>query len=261
MKLPPDTSRSETDRSTYSIRAAERVCDVLDLAQRKPDGFWFADVVETTGLPKSSAFRYLSTLQARRYVDRDEDTGMFHIGPALQPGGKRDLLTQVARPFLEQLRDTFEETINLSILDGNRVVYLAVVDSPKSVRLSAREGDRDPIHCTAVGKAIATRLPPSQVRTILETEGMESRTPATITDIDRYFQELGATASRGFALDNGENEEDGRCVAVAFDCFNWPAAISLSAPSARFTLTEVDEVAAALSRVTARLRQVVGEDD
>jgi IclR family transcriptional regulator, acetate operon repressor len=240
-----------TDGSAYSIRAVERVCDVLDLAQRKPAGFTPSEVVEATGLPKSSAFRYLATLESRRYLQRDAATGTFRVGPSLLPlqGRELDILAARARPLLQALRDRFGETINLGMLDGDRVVYVEIIESQKSMRLAARRGDRDHLHCTAVGKAIATLLPLERVRAILEGEGMPAKTDRTITDIDTFLEELGATRARGYALDNGENEEDGRCVAVPLNGVGLLTAISLSAPAARFPLDAVEQVAAALGEV------------
>ena len=250
-----------TRTSAYSIRAVERVCDLLDLAQRRPQGFSLVDVVDATGLPKSSAFRYLATLESRRYLERDDTTGVFRVGPGLLPlqGRQLDALAARARPLLEALRDRFEETINLGVLDGTRVVYLEIVESQRSMRLAARAGDRDHLHSTALGKAIATMLPVEQVRAILETEGMAAMTDATITDIDSYLQELGASRARGYALDNGENEADGRCVAVPLLGTGVPTAISLSAPAARFPLRDVDEVAGALREVAGHLAGAFGD--
>jgi IclR family transcriptional regulator, acetate operon repressor len=246
--------------TTYSIRAVERVCRVLDLAQRSGHGFTLADVVEATDLPKSSAFRYLATLEAHRYVARDNGTGVYRVGPSLLPlhGRQLDVLAAHARPHLEQLRGRFEETINLGVLDGNRVVYLEIVESQRSMRLAARQGDRDHIHCTALGKAIAAQLDVERVRSILESDGMPPRTEATITDIDTYFQELGATRARGYALDNGENEPDGRCLAVPLEGSGTLTAISLSAPAARFPLDDVAEVAEALTATAKELVASLG---
>ena len=260
--MGPMRDDAESSASAYSIRAVERVCDLLDLAQRSDGGFSLIDVVEATGLPKSSAFRYLATLEARRYLERDDTSGLFQVGPSLLPlqGRQLDVLADRSRPLLEELRDRFEETINLGVLDVNRVVYLEIIESQRSMRLAARKGDRDYLHCTALGKAIATLLPTERVRAILESDGMPAMTDATITDIDSYLQELGATRSRGYALDNGENEGGGRCVAVPLRGAGVPTAISLSAPAARFALDEVGQVAEALEKVAASLAASFGTE-
>lgn len=246
--------------NSYSIRAVERVSDILDLIQRTPTGFSLVDVVEATNLPKSSAFRYLSTLEGRRYIERDAITGQFRIGPAFLPlqSAGLELLAERARPLLEELRDRFEETINLGILDGNRVSYIDIIESPRMMRLSARRGDRDPLHCTALGKAIASTLPVERVTAILEAEGMAARTPQTITDFERYFEELDDVRVQGYALDNGENEPDGRCLAVPLTQANTPIAVSLSAPAGRFPLAEVATVANALNEVAEKLLDAIG---
>src|SRR6266699_2108107 len=190
-------------RTNYSIRAVHRVCEILDLLQQAPRGTALLDVARATRLPKSSAFRYLATLERRRYAERDP------------------------------------------------VIYLEIVESHRAMRLAARRGDRDPIHATALGKAIAANLPDRRVRAILEAEGMPRLTQRTLTDQHAYLMELAATRERGYAVDDGEHEIDGRCVAVPVLGSNLPAAISYSAPASRFPLERVREVASVLREVAS----------
>lgn len=245
--------------SSYTIRAADRVCDILDLLLEDTGGVSLVQVAEVTALPKSSAFRYLATLEARRFVERDDD-GNYRLGLAFLPFQSRqlELLTQRARPRLEQLRNKFEETVNLGMLDGNRVTYLDIVESQRSVRLAARPRDRDRIHSTALGKAIAAHLPVERVRDILATEGMPRLTAATITDTQAYLTEIAEVRERGWALDDGENEPDGRCVAVPLVGSRLPLAVSVSAPASRLPVQQVAEVATVLADVAAHLTEDFG---
>lgn len=243
----------EESGTNYSIRAVHRVCEILDLLQRSPRGVALLDVTRSTGLPKSSAFRYLATLERRRYVERDPVTATYRAGSAFLPlrAHEPELLARRARPHLERLRDRVEETINLGMLQGNRVIYLEIVESHRAMRLAARRGDRDPIHATALGKAIAANLPVRRVRAILDAEGMPRLTQRTLVDQESYLAELAKTRERGYALDNGESEIDGRSVAVPVVGGNLPAAISYSAPASRFPLDRVPEVAGTLNHVAA----------
>lgn len=242
-------------RTNYSIRAVHRVCEILDLLQQAPRGAALLEVARATRLPKSSAFRYLATLERRRYVERDPVTGSYRAGSAFLPlrAHEPELLARRARPHMEHLRDRLEETINLGMLEGNRVIYLEIIESHRAMRLAARRGDRDPIHATALGKAIAANLPDRRIRAILEAEGMPRLTQHTLTDQDSYLAELAETRERGYALDNGEHESDGRCVAVPVVGSSLPAAISYSAPASRFPLDRVEEVAAVLQEVAAEI--------
>jgi IclR family acetate operon transcriptional repressor len=247
-------TRSEGDR--YAVRAVVRVMDILDLLQDSSGGRSLVEVSEAVGLPRSSAYRYLSTLETRGYVQRDGATGLYRFGLAFLPSHDRHLevLAARARPVMEELRDRLGETINLGVLDGNRVVYLEILESNKAVRLAARRGDRDPIHSTALGKAIASRIGSDAVVAILAAEGMSRRTSKTITEESRYLAELKRVRSQGFAVDLGENEVDGRCVAVPIQNSRVVAAISLSAPGARLKADLMADVAKELVAAARRIQ-------
>jgi IclR family transcriptional regulator, acetate operon repressor len=238
----------------YSIRAVERVCDLLNLIGSAAEGVSAVDAAAAVGLPRSSAFRYLVTLEQRRYVERDAETGNYRLGTAILPLQVRevDRLIQRARPHLEQLRDDLGETANLARLDGTRVIYLDILESPQAMRLAARPGERDHLHSTALGKAVAAGLDEGEVRRIIDAEGLPRFTDRTITDAERLLQELRRVRRRGYAIDDGENEPGARCVAVTLP--GRPTeAISVSAPAARLTQARAKEVAAKLAEAAAAI--------
>ncbi|MFQ5966778.1 MAG: IclR family transcriptional regulator [Acidimicrobiia bacterium] len=248
--------RQESGAETvYSVRAVERVLDILDVLQRASGAVSLGEVAEGARLPKSSTFRYLSTLESRRYVEREEDTGSFRLGLAFLPFHTRqfEVLGNRAKPILRELRDRFEETTNLGVLDGSRVAYLEIVESPRTTRMAARGGDRDPIHSTALGKAIAAGLPEEEVRRILMTEGMPQLTPNTITDVETLLEAIAEVGLRGYAVDDRENVYDGRCVAAPVKGLSVPTAISLSAPATRLKPSAIPDVADALVDAAARI--------
>lgn len=237
----------------YSVRAVERVCLILNLLQESVDGITLNEVAQTTGLPKSSAFRYLWTLESHRYVERDAERGLFRLGLGFVGMQSRhlEILRERARPSLASLRDEFGETANLGLLDEDHIIYIEIVESRRGVRLAATRGDRDPLHSTALGKAIAAHLPEDRVRSLLEATGLPARTANTITSLEGYLEELAKVRRAGYAVDNGENEEDGRCVAVPLLATHLPAAISVSGPASRFSMQDVRRVAKTLIDIAA----------
>lgn len=241
--------------NSYFVRAVQRVMDIFDVLADNPEGVSLADVAQATDLPKSSAFRYLTTLESRNYVEKDRESGNYRVGRSLLPtrGRQLEILAAQARPVMEELRDRFGETVNLGVLDGDRIAYIEILESPKHMRLAARRGDRHPIHSTALGKAIAAILPKEVVLSILEDEGMPQLTPRTITDVDLYLKELEEIRHRGYAVDDRENEEDGRCVATAVTGMHVSAAMSISAPASRLPMENIGEVAAALTEAVRRV--------
>lgn len=249
---------SAGEERDYTVRAVDRVCAILNLLQESVNGVSMGDVAEATNLPKSSAFRYLWTLQKFRYVESDQETGMFRLGLGFVGMQSRQLemLRERARPYLEKLRDGLEETTNLGVLDGDSVVYLDVVECRRSVRLAVSRGERDELHSTALGKAIAAHISEKRVRALLRKTGMPRSTANTITTVDAYLKELENVRSKGYAVDDAENEIDGRCVAVPLLGTRLPAAISVSAPASRFPARDVARVAHDLSEIARNIATV-----
>jgi IclR family acetate operon transcriptional repressor len=118
--------------------------------------------------------------------------------------------------------------------------------------MAARRGDRDPIHSTALGKAIAAFLTEAEVASILEQTGMPAATTHTITTVPAYLKELAKVRRLGYAVDDAENELDGRCVAVPIHGTLLPAALSVSAPAVRLPIHDIE-------RVASRLREAATE--
>lgn len=248
-----------TAAAAYPIRAVDRVCDLLDALHRSEDGLSLTALAEAVSLPKSSVLRYLSALEARSYVARNGDSGSYHLGFAFRPDRSHymDALRETTLPFLLRMRDRFEETMNLAMLDGAEITHVEVVESSRSVRLAARRGERSQIHSTATGKAIATMLSEGRLREILRQSGMPRYTPRTIVDPARYLKEIVLTAERGYGLDDCENQPDGRCVGVPITGLAVPAAVSVSAPAARLSAEEVPNVAVQLRKLCVPLAKAL----
>ncbi|MFF2653937.1 IclR family transcriptional regulator [Streptomyces sp. NPDC058045] len=246
---------STESASAYPIRGVDRVCDILDTLANSDGGVTLTEVAAATSLPKSSAFRYLTALEARHYAERDASTSAYRLGPAFRPQYTRGIerLTEIARPVLERLRDATGETLNLGLLDGTMIVHVMVVESPNAMRLAARVGDRGHVHATALGKALCAELPEDRVRAILHAAGLPRFTASTIVDADDYVAEVERVREQGFAVDDQENQDEGRCVAVSIPRLTFPAGISLSAPASRFEPADVPAVARRLRKAAAGL--------
>lgn len=231
--------------TSYPIRAVERVCDILDLVQQQPDGLTLVDVAQAAKLPKSSAFRYLTALEARGYVERDDD-GRFLVGLALN-SERLDVLTQRVKPLLRRLRNQFGETVSLGMFDQGGVYYLAIEESQHATRTVQRPGVRYPVHASAFGKVFTAWRPDVEVRQLLERQGMPAFTEFTITDPAAYLEELARVREQGYAVNDREGELDSRCVAVPVHGLRLPVSMSLSAPVSRLKPEDIPVVAQALT--------------
>lgn len=241
--------------NAYSSRSVQRVCDILEALAHAPLGATLSEVAELTDMPRSTAFRYLATLEERRFVERDADGNLFRLGQAFgnRPDTSRARLCTVAQPTLEKLRDQLRETTNLGVLQGTSVIHELVLESPEFMRVAARPGERGMVHATALGKAIAAELPRERIRAILDATGLPALTPKTITDAEDLDRELQRVREMGYGVDDAENQEEALCVAVPIPNLPIPAAISVSAPASRFSRTDVPAVARKLAVAAATI--------
>lgn len=248
------TETSGDDVNLYGIRAVERTCDLLDTLAAADGPVSLTSLAKACGLPKTSAFRYLSTLVARNYVERVGDTNDFRLGVGVYSlqADHLERLGQIARPHLERLRDELGETANMGILVGREVAYVDIVESAHSVRLAARPLDRDAPHCTALGKAILAQMSTDVVARLVG-ERFQPRTEHSILTWPALREELEAVRSQGYALDNEENEIGGRCIAVVVPVDAPRIAISISAVTPRLPMEKVPGIAARLTEVAATI--------
>ena len=256
-RLKNDQENAVEAPGRYTIRAVDRAFDILDVLACSDVGVTLVAIAKVVSMPKSSVFRYLTTLERRGQVVRG-DGDVFTLGARHDYMRPREVaqLCAAAAPKMQELSRRFKETINLGTLDRHRVVYLEVVESTNAMRFAAKRGSSDPIHSSALGKIISSSLGDEEVRRILAVEGMPVRTSRTITSPDTFLRELCIVRAQGFAIDEGENEDGGRCVAVLLP-FSARAAISLSAPAARLPRESLVEVAATLRLAAEDIAQDV----
>jgi IclR family KDG regulon transcriptional repressor len=106
------------------------------------------------------------------------------------------------------------ETIHLAYLDHNEVVYVDKIDGKSPVKMASRIGNRMPAYCTGLGKALLAFLPETEWQKYVEKVPLNIRTKNTITQKDALFEHLRMIRDRGYSIDNSENEEGIRCVAL-----------------------------------------------
>lgn len=188
------------------------------------------------GVHKTTAMRLLHTLEAERFVRRDErhryqlGSRLFALGSAaLEQHAIRD----VAQPFLSRLSsETGGQAVHLATYENGAAIYVAKVESNHAVRMYSRIGLPAALHCTAVGKVLVAALPPGEREAVVAGIDFEPFTDRTITDPDEYRRVLTQTRELGWAEDAAEHETFINCVGapVRDDSGRVIAAVSISVP-------------------------------
>jgi IclR family acetate operon transcriptional repressor len=222
------------------VRAVDRALDILLSFTPADKGLSLTDIAERVGIHKSTVHRLLATLEAKRFLQRDKDSGLYHLGFELVELASLVMtemdLQRWAEPYLQRLAAETGETVDLAALDGSDVIYLQVIDSPQRIKIAAAVGQRLPAHSTATGKAFLAYLPEERAAAILGT-GLTKYTAATMTSLPELREDLRAARERGFAISVEEFEPDINALAAPIlDVDNLPLfAIAVVGPSFRLT--------------------------
>jgi DNA-binding IclR family transcriptional regulator len=242
----------------YIVGPVAKALQVLVAICSEREAVGLNDLVAITGLPKTTVFRYVSTLRSEGLIETTGNGERYRASLGLwllgQTAGVYENLRSTCLPVMLSLQRQFNETVNLGALRGRQVVYLEIVESERSLRMQAQVGAQDPLHSTALGKALLAHMPESKWSAYLGNR-MQRFTENTITDRGQLMKQLREIKESGIAFDRGENEEGALCLAVPlFAEAKVPiAALSISAPASRLQGTIADSVAAALKASAAAI--------
>lgn len=245
--MPKGTATAATPR-TGGVQSIERAFVILETLADAGGLMSLSQLAERAELPLATIHRLVRTLVDLGYV-RQEENRQYSLGPRLLRLSDQTTrrIRSWAAPHMAKAVEELQESVNLAILDGDEVVYIAQVQpSNNFMRMFTEVGRRVLPHSTAVGKAILAQQDPDHVRALLRRTGMPQRTRFTITTEDAFLERLDRTRERGYATDEGEQEIGVNCVAVLVPGAPRPMAISMSGPTARVDAEKVERAASVL---------------
>jgi DNA-binding IclR family transcriptional regulator len=233
------------ERSGGRIQVIDRAAALLDAIARYPEPVSLKVLGAEAGLHPSTAHRILASLADNGFVERDA-AGHYRLGLRLLQLGVRlhgDVdVRALARPIMEALRDRLGETINLTIREGDQVVYIDKATPNRRIHVHHLIGARAPLHVTAVGKLMLAAGGEAAIRAYAERTNLPAYTRNTITGVERLISECGAALTQGYALDNQEAEMDVGCIGVLLTDATGRVAggLSVSAPIERRQLDWIE---------------------
>lgn len=201
-------SDKSSPKSRYNIEALSRGLEVLSLFSAERPELSLSQIVELLKLNKSTAYRILTTLEARQYLEQKPDSHLYR--PALKTlqigfAAISSLeVSQIAHPYLERLSQEVGETVSLAVLDGFRTVYVDRIHNQTIVGVVLRIGSSLPAHCTALGKVLLADLPLEELNNLLASQELTAYTPKTLVTREALLAELETIRCQGYAIDDEE---------------------------------------------------------
>lgn len=236
------------------VKAFNAVEAMAEIAEPAP----LRQIAKATGLPKGTLFRILQTLNTLGYVNQIEDSGYYYMTSQfsyLARNARQEDLKMLALPLMKQLNSKFNETINLGVLEGTFVYYVAVLEAQRPLSWRVPTGTRDMFYSTALGRAIVAWLNPQHRQALVQRTNLRSRTSRTVMTKAALTAILDKVRAEGVAFDLEENDEGVVCIGVPmFLDGRVVASISVSIPLSRYTPALGEEIAESLKAADFNFR-------
>jgi DNA-binding IclR family transcriptional regulator len=234
-------------KPSYNITSLQRGLRLLSLFVDSQKNMSASRIVKLSGLPVSTAHRFLMNLTSAGYLNCDGN-GDYHLGIACVSLGQAALsqldLRPLSLPYLQELNRRTRETVHLTVRFGLSAVYVEKLDSPEPLRIHSRIGAAIPLYCTAVGKVLLAYLPPQERSAVLDRMEMHRFTSNTAGSPQELQTQLQLVRRNGYACDLEEHEAHIRCVAAPI----WDhtgavnASLSITGPAVRMGVARLRQL-------------------
>jgi DNA-binding IclR family transcriptional regulator len=185
------------------IQSIERAAAILRLLSGRTRRLAVAELAGELGLPKGTVYGILRTLQLVGFVEQDNESGKYQLGPALLHMGSSYLdgneLRTRALNWADGLAARSGESVRIGTLHENQVLIVHHVFRPDDTHQALDVGSLLPVHATALGKALLAHH--RYLASDVADRGLASYTAETITDGYRLGEELEQISHRGWAAE------------------------------------------------------------
>jgi DNA-binding IclR family transcriptional regulator len=242
-----------------TVQKAFRLLEIL--GEKQP--VRASEIVKQLALSRSTGYRLLSTLQEMGYVEKDIDLKYNLSFKILILGNtvlRRNQLSDVARPYMVRLAEICKENVNLGVMYEQKVLYIEKIESPHYLKLDQPIGRTDPLHCTALGKALLSGLTDQEIEAFLRSTKLVPCTRKTITDPEVLDRVIRSVRREGYSVDLEELDEGIHCMGAPIRDVTKKviAAISISAPAIRLTKQKIKKLEVPLIETSLEISKKMG---
>jgi DNA-binding IclR family transcriptional regulator len=249
--------------SSSIIQSVQRALDILRCFTKEDAELGVTHISKQLDLHKSTVSRLLSTLEQEGFVEKNPETEKYRLGLELVTLAGIVLeqidLREVAAPYLSQLAELTQETVNIVVLSGNECMNIDGAASPRPIRYVGRIGRRTPCYCTAAGKVLLAYLSPEVQQQILP-DPLTRFTEKTIVEVGILAQNLTDIRQQGYAITHEEHQQDLSAVAAPiFDHTGQAiAAVTVSGPTYRIGPGEIEALVEPVLNIAREISTKLG---
>ena len=247
------------DPGRYIVPGLARGLRLLELFDRSRPEWSLSELAVESGLPRSTTYRLIVTLEHLGYLDRAHPHKTYRLGARVLHLGFEFLdsqeLVDIAHAPLQRLSARTGGSTHLAILDGTDVVYLLRVAGSNRLVSNVRAGTRLPAHATVMGRALLADEDTEALRNRFGDAPLAPATPATATTVEALERQVSDVRQRGYALSVAGFEAGIASVGapVRNAAGDIVAAINFTGPDAQFNRERLE------TEVVGAVRETAGE--
>ncbi len=247
----PNIDDEAEDRQRGGVQSLGRAFAILEQVARHREGVGLAELSKLVGLHNSTTFHLAKTMVSLGYIRQERDSKRYRIGRplfALAASALDEIeMVNVATPIMEELSRDTGESSHFAVRMGDAVVVIARTSGPGAFQLTDRVGVVRPAHC-------------NQLKRFLERVELKPATKKSITEPAALLREIAEIRRSAIAFDDGEFNQEVRCVAVPVYNFTGDVvgALGISGPVWRMSDQMLQSRAKAVKAAANRLSSEFG---
>lgn len=252
-------------------RGAARILRILDFVLAKGGSVRIHELVDGLGVPQSTAYELVGIMTELGYLEQGRERGVLLLGRKLYELGMAyrsqvDLLKD-GEDIVHGLSRDLGETVQLSVLDHDRMLVLLKEEGTRPLRIISKVGSRVPINWAAAGRLLVSDMTEEELGVWLPANIEPSPTGTAPLEVKALVRQIRQFRSRGYGIEIGEANEHAGCVAAPVldrggHCI---AAISVAAPEFRLSESErpgiIEAVCRSAEALSRRLGAALTQDD
>lgn len=230
------------EKATYAVLTVENALDLLEVLADEPADATLPSLADNLGISRNKTFRLLATLEARGLVEREELSGRYRLGlPAVELAQRllnSARLIRQAHPVLERLARKHDEAVYMTVLRGDEVLFLDMVDCGRQIKAAPLVGKRFPFFTNASGKAMKAL----ESWDLVAKLGQKWKNKKMCPDFVELEMELNSIREKGVAIDCEGLGEGIISVAVAVRDYAGKVigAVTMLGPSVRMVTSRLE---------------------
>lgn len=161
-QMPRTAAAQPRRQAPYAIESLNRAIDILSAFDHARPELSLNEIIDLTGLPKTTAFRMMVTLVDRHLCDQDPQTGLYSLGFSMlhfaEVRRRQARVRDLAMPIMRDIRDQLNETVVLSIRYDEYRVHLDAAEGFDPMRRMPEPGVRVPLYAGAASKVLLAAM-------------------------------------------------------------------------------------------------------